>query len=209
MAVDSSKQRVFEDLAELYAQRGDAKKRDIFLVLAADAAHADGKLDEAEKLRHRLMLHSPNNLFRPFFSWREALESADVQTFLDSLRRRFPVDKAAKLLQEQRQATPASALAPGPYSALLDDEKNLYPLAETLAAPAPASPWGLPLKEKPADSARDANKRSVAIAPGVVEQKPALQQAPGGFAWIFFVVMLLLSAALAAYVFARPWLPEF
>src|SRR5262249_52116713 len=46
---------VYRELADRFAERGDAAMRDRFLILAADAALAAGLPDEAEWLRHRLL----------------------------------------------------------------------------------------------------------------------------------------------------------
>src|SRR5262245_38789362 len=65
--------RVYQDLANLYVQQGQAQMRDRFLVLAADAMHAAGRNDEAERLRGKLLQVNPHHLFKPFRSVAEAL----------------------------------------------------------------------------------------------------------------------------------------
>src|SRR5262249_13715278 len=70
--------RVYEELADWYDRQGQAKLRDWFLVLAADAALAGGRVDEAERLRGQLLYLNPHHLLKPFASFAEALKSPDV-----------------------------------------------------------------------------------------------------------------------------------
>jgi hypothetical protein len=88
----------YRKLAEYHHNHGQPQNRDRFLVLAADSAFADGRADEAETLRQRLLRYNPHHLLKPFASFGQALKSPDVQTYLSDLRRSYPVHLAADLL---------------------------------------------------------------------------------------------------------------
>src|SRR5262245_61857021 len=100
--------RLYEDLAHWYERQGQAKQRDWFLVLAADAALSAGRMDEAERLRGRLLQANPHHLLRPFDSFAEALKSPDVRGYVTDLRRLYPPETAQQLLQERCQAWTAA-----------------------------------------------------------------------------------------------------
>jgi hypothetical protein len=76
--------------------------RDRFLVLAADAALAAGQDQEAERLRDHLLELNPHHMLRPFASLREALSSADVESYLRELRGNYPPGAARRLLELAR-----------------------------------------------------------------------------------------------------------
>jgi hypothetical protein len=111
MASAEQVRQVYEDLAYHYDRQGQAKQRDWFLVLAADSALFAGRPDEAERLRGRLLHANPHHLLRPFDSFADALKSPDIQGYVADLRRIYPPDAAAQLLQEQRQLAAATAPA--------------------------------------------------------------------------------------------------
>ena len=108
--------RLYEDLANHFAHQGESRQRDQCLVLAADAALSAGEPAEAERLRKRLLLTNPHHLLRPYASAAEAMESADVRTFVVDLRKQWPPETVAKLLNRPPpQEAPASyALEPPP-----------------------------------------------------------------------------------------------
>jgi hypothetical protein len=85
-------------LSEWFNQTGQPQQRDRFLVLAADAAQAAGRQEDAEKLRMRLLKHNPHHLLRPYSSFAQALSSADVQSYVNDLRNSYPPRKAAEML---------------------------------------------------------------------------------------------------------------
>jgi hypothetical protein len=93
---------VYQELAEWYEQRGQAQMRDRFLVLAADAALAAGRADEAERLRARLLQQNPHHLLKPYPSLAEALKSPDVQSYVADLRRSYSPETAEHLLESLR-----------------------------------------------------------------------------------------------------------
>ena len=91
--------RTYCELAESYEQQGQAQMRDRFLVLAADAAVTAGRLEEAERLRFRLLQHNPHHLLKPYNSFALALKSLDVQNYISALRRSHPYERAEHLLE--------------------------------------------------------------------------------------------------------------
>jgi hypothetical protein len=95
--------RTYRELAEKYGRQGQTQMRDRFLVLAADAALAGGQKEEAELLRCRLLLHNSRHLLQPYSSFAEAMKSADVQNYVNALRRSHPLEKAENLLEGLRQ----------------------------------------------------------------------------------------------------------
>lgn len=110
--MSESHQRIYEELADQYDRKGEPRQRDLFLALAADAALAGGRPDEAERLRARLLQFSPHNLLRPFASFAEALASPDIKDYLGDLRRQYPPDQAVRLLTSQTGETPANSDRP-------------------------------------------------------------------------------------------------
>src|SRR6516225_8871275 len=103
MPENKSPAGVYEDLAQWYDRTGQPKQRDYFLVLAADEALAQGRPEDAERLRHRLLQNNPHHLLKPYASFQEALKAPDVQAYVADLRRTYPPDAAATLLATQRQ----------------------------------------------------------------------------------------------------------
>src|SRR5438067_12890922 len=107
---NDSPQHVYEELALRYERQQDARQRDLFLVLAADAALSSGHAADAERLRNRLLELSPHSLLRPYSSFADALRSSDIQEYIADLRRLFPPAQAAKLLHggNGRKEAPAA-----------------------------------------------------------------------------------------------------
>jgi hypothetical protein len=101
-------------LSEWFNQKGQPQQRDRFLVLAADAAQAAGRQEDAEKLRMRLLKHNPHHLLRPYSSFAQALSSADVQSYVNDLRNSYPPKKAAEMLASASSGPNQSAAQPKP-----------------------------------------------------------------------------------------------
>jgi hypothetical protein len=101
--------RLYEDLANHFAHQGESRQRDQCLVLAADAALSAGQPAEAERLRKRLLLTNPHHLLRPYASMAEALETPDVREFVIDLRKQWPPETVAKLLN---RAVPVQMATP-------------------------------------------------------------------------------------------------
>src|SRR5438128_730548 len=98
MATGSQTALTYLKLSEVYDRKGQPQQRDRFLVLAADAAQSAGRAEDAEKLRLRLLKHNPHHLLRPYSSFAQAMDSADVQSYVHDLRNSYPPQKAAEML---------------------------------------------------------------------------------------------------------------
>lgn len=99
---------VYRQLAEEHHRRNHPQERDRFLLLAADAALAAGNREEAERFRRSILSQNPSHLLKPYASLDEALKSADILAYIQQLRRSFPQDKAATLLESLRKSAPSS-----------------------------------------------------------------------------------------------------
>jgi len=117
---------VYRELAECYDRQGQPQLRDRFLALAADAALADGQTEEAERLRMRLLQHSPHHLLKPYSSFAEARRSPDVQGYLKELRQDYPVDRARGMLDSLR----AAQEPPPPKKAPTTDPELILPASD-------------------------------------------------------------------------------
>jgi hypothetical protein len=103
--------QLYRDLADGYASRGQPQFRDRFLVLAADTALSEGDGDAAERFRQRLLGFNPHHLLKPYSSFTQAMQIADVQTYVQDLRKNYPPDVARGLLRSlqevrEREANP-------------------------------------------------------------------------------------------------------
>lgn len=121
---------IYEELATLEAERGDAQMRDRFLILAADAALTVGLRADAERLRLLLLEHNPHHLLRPYPSMADALTSSDVARYVADLRRSYPPAEAGRFLEELR----SDAVSP---------EEQVHQI-ETLNVPAEPEPEEAP-----------------------------------------------------------------
>src|SRR5262249_9597661 len=134
------------------------RQRDVFLVLAADAALAAGQRDQAERLRQRLLALNPHHLLKPFATLAQALQSPDIQEFVADLRRQCPPEAAAHKLEARRNGVPPTGLAPAAKPA--EPELKVYRLqeaaevplvpAENHSAPTPSVPPAPPPARRPA-----------------------------------------------------------
>jgi hypothetical protein len=130
---------IYEELADRFDRGGQARERDNFLALAAEAAFNAGRLDDAQRLRTRLLQLSPHNLLRPYPTLAEALRSTDIQEYLADLRRQFPPDQAKRLLASH-QAAPGVAAEPAIFK-LQEPLPNIAPRRGRSSA---ASPYEVP-----------------------------------------------------------------
>src|SRR5262245_63709284 len=96
-----TREHVYEELARRCERQQNARQRDIFLVLAADAALAAGRADDAERLRLHLLFLSPHSLLRPYASFADALQARDIQDYIADLRRLHPPEQAEQLLRDE------------------------------------------------------------------------------------------------------------
>jgi hypothetical protein len=172
-------QRIYEELADRLDRKDEARERDNFLALAAEAAFRAGRLDDAERLRRRLLQLSPHNLLRPYPSLAEALGSRDIQEYLADLRRQFPPDQAERLLAS-RQAAPGVAAEP----AIFKLQEPLPNRAPRRGPSSTASPYEAPPSVNvPADDSEVAGR---------------------GIAILLFLVVLAVALGLTWWVLLRP-----
>jgi hypothetical protein len=188
----NSTQRLYEELALRYDLRQEARQRDIFLVLAADAALAAGHIDDAEGLRLRLLQLSPHNLLRPYASLTEALQSRDIQDYVAGLRNQFPPEQAETLLQgDNGKPEPKSGVTPVPAPIHRVQEEPVQPVLP------PLPPARLARAQTPSPYER----YDVPATPG--------QGDDSGGGWIalgLYFVVLVAALGLAAYVIVRPFI---
>jgi len=92
--------RVYRDLADYHERQGLDQLRDRFLVLAAVAAQTAGQPHDAEQMRQRLLKGNSFHMLRSFTSMAEALNSQDVQNYVEDLRQEYPLHAAVHLLEE-------------------------------------------------------------------------------------------------------------
>src|SRR5262249_4438146 len=102
--------RVYQDLADSFDQQHNASLRDLFLLLAADAALRAGHQAEAELLRQRLLRLNPHHLLKPYASFAEASSYPDIQGYVEELRQKYPAEVAEEMLESVVPHAPA----PGP-----------------------------------------------------------------------------------------------
>ena len=213
--------QVYEELATWYDRQGQAKLRDWFLVLAADAALTLGKVDQAERLRVRLLYFNPHHLLRPFASFAEALRSPDVESYVADLRRNYPPETAEQLLEGTQRKPAEEPAAPAP------DERELkvYRGRETPTEPTPVA-RARPTQTRP-ETTTPSNAAAVPpprMPTPVAWTRPASPPAPAEplrtavvddegptalsywVASLLMLVTLLLGAGLAAYAFVGPFL---
>ncbi len=151
MANTANLHRMYEDLADMYDRQGQAKLRDWFLVLAADAAFTVGMKEPAERLRSRLLKENPHHLLKPFTSFSEALNSPDIQSYIGDLRRAYPPESADQLLRTHK---PNSGTSPLPEPVKAKQEKSAIPMSTSSALPKPERP--APRREPVLDNLDDA-----------------------------------------------------
>jgi hypothetical protein len=228
--------QVYEELATWYDRQGQAKLRDWFLVLAADTALTLSQPDQAERLRQRLLHVNPHHLLRPFKSFAEALQSADVKGYVADLRRNYPPETAEQLLKstlKKKSAEPARAPAPHARATVAPEEERelkVYRGRETpeeaipVAEEVPQAPPRQPPPPKPEPAAPTPMPAPIAWSKPPVQTlpRPAAhkvlrdppdedEEGPTGLGfWVssaLFVVTMLVGLALLAYSVARPFLP--
>src|SRR5439155_19117308 len=140
MAVSENSVRVYEELAEHHGRHNELRQRDLFLVLAADAAQTLGQREHAERIRQRLLAVNPHHLLKPFGSLAQALQSPDIQEFVADLRRQCPPETAEQMLEARRNGLPppsSAALIPAHAD---EPELKVYRLQEAAEAAAVSPP---------------------------------------------------------------------
>lgn len=213
--------RIYRELAECHERQGEAQLRDRFLVLAADAARAAGRDDEAERLRATLLRHNPHHLLKPFGSFAEGLKSPDVQNYVAALRRSHPPEAAEQQLATLRPgAGPAASDAAGEAAPAVPEVYRIRDEAAEHRADAhdvtrtrvsPRIPAMRPAPARPAPLPEIYSFHPEPVAPGAASA-PAegeSRESPPG-AWVstlLFLVLLGGGIALAVYTLGRPFLP--
>lgn len=227
--------RVYQELATHYDARGEPQVRDRFLVLAADAATAAGRPEEAERLRNRLLQLNPHHMLKPYSSWSQALQSPDVTSYIEGLRRTYPPASAENLLasvrgsnEEERmpQPLPSAALeATLPYAPDTKTTAANPPLVKPSAAPsAKEAPASIPTAPVVRTVRMPVVPVAVPVTTGFAVAAPSPAQGapmseglaqdtrrgkPSGswFSILLFYLVLLAGVALGAYTFVRPFCP--
>jgi hypothetical protein len=223
MSSKARSMQAYEELAVWYDRQGQAKLRDWFLVLAADAAVSIGQPDQAERLRQRLLHVNPHHLLRPYGTFAEALRSPDVESYVADLRRNYPPETAEQLLQSTRRKQ-SEEPAPPP---VVEPELKVYRGRETPAEAAPvlrarttqAAPeisipaTGIPAPPPPRMPTPVAWKRTAPTAPPFAEPPQAAiidDEGPTALGYwvssLLFVVTLVLGVGLAVYALVGPFL---
>lgn len=90
---------IYLHLARASAQRRRPSVCDRFLVLAACVAQRIGLSRIAETCRQRVLAHNPHHLIGHWPSVADALEDPDFLVFLRRLQRRYPLERAERLLE--------------------------------------------------------------------------------------------------------------
>ncbi|MCS6976124.1 MAG: hypothetical protein NZM31_03810 [Gemmatales bacterium] len=179
MATTYEAVELYQRIAEEYHRLDAPEKRDRFLVLAADAAFAAGNRQEAERLRRAILNRNPNHLLKPYATFEEALRSADIEAYLQQLRRRYPAEAAMTLLEQLRrtgQATPAASFLPKPSRNGSDD------IALPLVVPEKSAGVSRPVKEH---AMNDAQSGRPSPNPQVWPTAPSRESGTGGGPGVF------------------------
>lgn len=225
---------VYSELAEAYHAKGRFQERDRFLILAADSAWSAGAMDEAERLRSRILEYNPNHLLRPYPSFDEALKSADIQAYVQQLRRGYPRERAVELLKEllgdQRRGDVDETLAadnpvfklaaPAPPKFELPGKGEAPAAVRPKPAEAPKpEPRAQPKKAPPPpETPIPVSRQMIVDKPAKKPAPPAPRPAPAaatedlGGAWVgtlLFTLMLVMTLVTLLHVFVQPFYPIF
>ena len=224
---------VYIELAEAYHAKGRYQERDRFLILAADSAWSAGAIDEAERLRSRILEYNPNHLLRPYPSFDEALKSADIQAYVQQLRRGYPRERAVELLKEllgdaghgDLEETLAAdhpvfkLAAPPPPKFELPGKGEVPPAVRPKPAEAPKpEPRLAPKKTAPSETPIPVSRQMIVEKPVKRPAPPAPRPTPAtspedfGGAWVgtlLFIILLVMMLVTLLHVFVQPFYPIF
>jgi hypothetical protein len=212
MSIQAHHMQVYEELADWYDRQCQAKLRDWFLVLAADAAVALGRKAEAERLRQRLLHVNPHHLLKPFSSFAEALNSADVRGYIADLRSTYPPESAAQLLHSTHQQKasdqePEPPLEKEPELKVFRGKEAQPPPPAKKPDPSPAAPK-IPLPVAWTRPDLPAALRRPRPEAGSEPTPPEGVESPGTLdRWlplVLFFLMLAVGTALAFYSLVWP-----
>jgi hypothetical protein len=195
-------QQLFEELAGRFDRQQEPRHRDIYLVLAADAALTGGRGGEAERLRARLLQSNPHHLLKPFPTMREAMESADIRDYVADLRRRHPASHAEEVLEKLRAKEPRAAPVFGPVRQpeipVFRIREEPPPAKSEPIMPLPARPKKRPPTRSPYETAPTASPASAG--------ESVSEGAGRWLATLLFLLGLIFALGLAAFVLLRPFL---
>lgn len=210
--------RVYEELANHHHYKGEVQVRDRMLLLAADAALAEGREPDAERLRARLLELNPHHLLKPFPNMAQAMRSPDVSSYVEGLRRTYPRAQAEQMWAGLRGApTPGISVTavpvvevPTPVAPQTPVQPPPLPVAPQVAAaipiaPAVAMPVSAAIPVQPAPPAPP--PPAVWNDPGPAESvsaRPRRRAAAGWMAPVLFVIVMVSACALALYTLVRP-----
>lgn len=183
--MSQAEQEIYEEFADKCDRQGDARQRDLFLVLAADAAYTAGSKEQADRLRLRLLELSPHHLLRPFPSFAEALRSSDFQDYLLNLRRQFP---PAQLL--------ASRGTPFPPATPRDPAGARLPATFGFQQPQPGP--------APPTAPRFVPRTKDAVAVPLRKRAEPVETPGRWLSDLLFLLVLVGALALAAWTIIRP-----
>ncbi len=161
--------QLFKRLAEEHQKRDQMQARDRFLLLAADAAHAAGRPDEAERLRRTILGHNPNHLLKPYANFAEALKAPDIQAYVTQLRQNYSFENAERLLLSLREEEqPDGKIYAFEEELSLPMDPDVVP-ADPLPKPVvrPSAPSPPPVTERPIVRPRPAPAVDAAKQPPV------------------------------------------
>jgi hypothetical protein len=133
--------QTFEDLADRFARENHFRNRDHCFVLAADAALAAGRPEEAERLRQRLLQANPFHMLRPYGSMAEAMQLKDLRDYVEDLRRQWPPEHIEKYQNE----APASPVSISAIRSKPEDRSAAPPPRKTRQVAAPAYDYQPPV----------------------------------------------------------------
>jgi hypothetical protein len=91
---------VYLHLARASALRQRPHARDRFLILAGALAASLQLARIADHCRREVLAHNPHHLIRRWNTLAEALEDQDFVVFWRQLQRRYPLEKAERMLAE-------------------------------------------------------------------------------------------------------------
>lgn len=233
MAVADKSVRTFQELATRYDQIGEPQVRDRFLVLAAEAALTAGRTDEAEAIRGRLLQLNPHHLLKPYASINQAMQSPDVKSYVEGLRRTYPREQAEQMLESIRAGGPEKSEAPAPasptfppFKAADSGKTEPFParVKEAPAKPAPAkvdtpvekpappSPPAPPIPpapqaalEAPIPFAADFVPSAPTPTPSAARDAPRPKTETNLLVTALFLMVLLIALALAIYTLVKPF----
>jgi hypothetical protein len=180
--------QLYSDLADGYAERGQPQFRDRFLVLASAVALAEGDAAAAERYRQRLLAANPHHLLKPYSSFARAMQTPDVQTYVNDLRHNYPAEVAKGLLRsfqefkepEDREipvTAPLIRLDDGP-DLLMDDENEPLKIFSFRDDPASGVPPTLPPNRFPASPPAAQPVRTIPPTLYEVDPPPMLPPPP-------------------------------